>query len=348
MNMSLDVPDLTGNLPPENGIFVGRAVELMLLEQSSPIGSTVIHGVLGAGKSALALRHAHEHRSDYTLAWWMRASTAEQVEGGLAELAAYLNPWTSELGSRRAANVALAWLQANPGCLLVLDAVDRPQHVAALVAQLHDCGRLIITTRRDVYGWRKWAGTQVIKLDGLEPEDAVALLSGGESPTGSVRTAAAEVAAELGHIPWALHQVLAHRASTGLPLSDYLTQLRSSPVPLLQYRTADGTSLAHVWDSTLATIVEHSPEAITVLMALVRDPRALVPRSALNELGLSLPDVLDGVRMLRSHSLLLVLTEQVIQLHPLVRTILRARHSLSPRTESCERADTTARSEDTQ
>ena len=58
-----------------------------------------VYGLGGVGKSELALHHAHAHRGDYGLVWWITAADAGQVEAGLAGLAGRLCPPVAVAGT---------------------------------------------------------------------------------------------------------------------------------------------------------------------------------------------------------------------------------------------------------
>ena len=65
------------NLPrPPAPVFKGRDTALTVLGRALAADSGVpvtqaVYGLGGVGKSELALQHAHAHRGDYQLIWWI-------------------------------------------------------------------------------------------------------------------------------------------------------------------------------------------------------------------------------------------------------------------------------------
>ena len=113
-------------------------------------------------------------RDEYPLRWWITAEDPAQIQAGLAALAARLCPPVATAGTTaEAAGWAVAWLQAHPGWLLILDNVDDPGDVEPLLGQLTG-GHVLITTRRDA-GWDRIASP--IRLDVLAPGPAADLIS---------------------------------------------------------------------------------------------------------------------------------------------------------------------------
>src|SRR5690606_3154969 len=140
----------------------------------------VVHGLGGSGKTSLALAHAHARLREYTLVWWIQADSAERIGQWLAELARSVlgedaagastrvggseaesaercGQGLAERASRvlgeeaagapapDAARLAADWLQANPGWLLVLDDVRRPEDLAPLAGRLRHAGNTLAT-----------------------------------------------------------------------------------------------------------------------------------------------------------------------------------------------------------
>src|SRR5580704_4466077 len=168
------------NLPrPPARVFVGRDGALgrlggVLAGDASAMVTQAVYGLGGVGKSELALQHAVACRGEYPLRWWITADDAAQVQAGLAALAARLCPPVATTGTTaEAAGWAVAWLQAHPGWLLILDNVNDPGDVEPLLGQLAG-GHILITTRRDT-GWDQMA--RHIHLDALDPGSAIEFLT---------------------------------------------------------------------------------------------------------------------------------------------------------------------------
>ena len=156
-------------------VFVGRdkVMAAVAAGPSSVIGQSV-SGLGGVGKTEVALHHAHDHRAHYAGVWWISADTPANLTGGLAALAHRLAPATTVVPDEQAEAWATAWLHHHDGWLLVLDNVESPDDVQALLSGV-DGGTVLVTTRRDV----DWAehGLAAIRLDTLDEEDAVRLVA---------------------------------------------------------------------------------------------------------------------------------------------------------------------------
>ena len=276
----------THNLPrPPARVFVGRDSALdqlggVLAGDASAVVTQAVYGLGGVGKSELALQHAAACREEYPLSWWITADDAAQIQAGLAALAARLCPPVATAGTTaEAAGWAVAWLQAHPGWLLILDNVNDPGDVEPLLGQLTG-GHILITTRRDA-GWDRIASP--IRLDVLDPgpaADLIAARTGGEDQAG--RDAAGLIAAELGYLPLALDQAAAYITQTRISQAGYLQRLREHPAAM--YAAGDGQAqrtIARVWDITIEAIAARAPgrRHAAAHPGLLR-PRQPAPRSS--------------------------------------------------------------------
>ncbi|AWZ16913.1 hypothetical protein DRB96_37405 [Streptomyces sp. ICC1] len=223
------------NLPlPASALFFGRDDEMRRLwaamRGTAAVVTQAVHGLGGVGKSTLALHYAHTHRDQYTLVWWLTASSPDTIETGLAELALRLHPARRSLPdttTEHHAQWATGWLQAHPGWLLIVDNAEHPDHIAPLIGQLAG-GHHLITTRRAI-GWHHLT-THPIALDVLAPDAAVELLINITGQTGERdRQDAAHLAAELGFLPLALEQAGAYIQHNQTTHARYLAQLASRP-----------------------------------------------------------------------------------------------------------------------
>ena len=149
----LAVPAGLSNLPPQPGLFVGRAHELARLDAAlAGPGGVVVHGLGGVGKSTLAARWAAARAGDYIVTWWINAATSADIDAGMAALAVALQPALSGVLPLEALREgAVQWLAAHSGWLVILDNVTDPADVAPLLARA-PAGRYLITSRR-ASGW---------------------------------------------------------------------------------------------------------------------------------------------------------------------------------------------------
>lgn len=205
------------DLPADPGVLLGREKELGLLtagpERAHP-ALWAIDGMPGVGKTALAVRAAHQVAERYpdgrlfldlrghhptrsptepsaALSSLLAALgvPAEQTSGDEAELAAR---WRAELAERR--------------CVVLLDDARDAAQVRALLPGAADC-LLLVTSRRRLVGL---AGTP-LSLDTLSEVDATAVLARevGAERTGAEPAAVGRIVAACGRLPLALQIVAA-------------------------------------------------------------------------------------------------------------------------------------------
>jgi tetratricopeptide (TPR) repeat protein len=323
----------THNLPrPPARVFVGRDSALdqlggVLAGDASAVVTHAVYGLGGVGKSELALQHAAACRDEYPLRWWITADDPAQIQAGLAALAARLCPPVATAGTTaEAAGWAVAWLQAHPGWLLILDNVGDPRDVEPLLGQLTS-GHVLITTRRDA-GWDRIASP--IRLDVLAPGPAADLITartGSEEQAGW--DAAALIAAELGYLPLALDQAAAYITQTRITQAGYLQRLRQHPAAM--HAAGDGQAqrtIARIWDITIDAIAARHPAAITLLHILASYAPDNLPRVVLgrdddpNRLMVD-----EALGVLASYSMI-TLTPDTVSMHRLVQAVILARQPL--------------------
>ena len=315
------------NLPrPPAAVFVGRQEALARLEAGLTSGDSVVVtqavvGLGGVGKSELALQYAHARRRDYQLTWWLTAEDTAQVEAGVAAMAGWLCPELALAATTaEAAAWAVAWLQAHPGWLLILDNVTDPADVEPLLGQLHG-GHMLVTTRRDA-GWQQAAVP--VRLGVLDPCPAAALLTAvtGQDGPGDAETAAA-IAAELGFLPLALDQAAAYITQNQIPLSRYLNLLGAHPARMRAAGAAGGQAqrtIARLWDVTLAAIGMTDAGAAGLLRVLACYAPDAIPRSLIGGSDPG-PEVDEALGLLASYSMI-TLTGETVSMHRLVQAVI--------------------------
>lgn len=327
-----DVPVPTPRLvqlpKPPVKTFVGREDDLRQLSALVAQGTGVVlqsqavHGLGGVGKSELALQYAHWHQDAYTLVWWMTADSPAAIESGLAELTYRLHPDSQvSATAQEAARWAVGWLQAHPGWLLVLDAVEQRGDVERLLGQLSG-GHVLITSRRDV-GWETITDG-CLRLDVLDPKAAIELLltlSGQHD-----EQAAAVLAGELGCLPLALQQAGAYLRQSRMDMTTYLRELRRDPAGTLQ-RVAAGDAaeraVARVWSVTLARIAEEDATAVELLNLLSWLASDDLPRDVLYGLPADQSAVDRALGVLGSYNMI-DLTSKRVAVHRLVQAVIRS------------------------
>ncbi|MFF0251030.1 NB-ARC domain-containing protein [Micromonospora zamorensis] len=223
------------NLPMRPHPFVGREDALRRLGAAAgdagPLIVQAVHGLGGIGKSTLAARWAGAHSDVYAPIWWITADSPAALDAGLVALATALQPGLSELLPLPVLRErAVQWLAAHDGWLLILDNVTDPGDITTLVARLLR-GRIVVTTRRAT-GWPDFV--TLLRLDVLEPDEAILLLTGilARAGAGADTQDAGAVCAELGYLPLAVEQAGAYLAQTGVTARDYLRLLAQQPAQL--------------------------------------------------------------------------------------------------------------------
>ncbi|WP_331769008.1 ATP-binding protein (plasmid) [Embleya sp. NBC_00888] len=250
------LPDTTN--VPGPGSFVGRARALKTLDttfaREGGLTVQVLHGLGGVGKSTLAAHWART-RCAGNPRWWITADSETAVNTGLADLARALQPALTTLPTEVLRQRAVQWLTGHDDWLIVLDNVDRIDHIRPLLDRF-TTGRILITTRRAT-GWHT---TDTLRLDVPDENEALDLFTRilrRQSPHDI--DGIAEVCAELGHLPLALEQAAAYCAETGVTPRAYLDMLARWPAQMYAAVPEGGSAernIARVWHITLDRLTD--------------------------------------------------------------------------------------------
>ncbi|WP_405180919.1 tetratricopeptide repeat protein [Nocardia sp. NBC_01377] len=270
----VEAPAGIDNLESWPGWFVGRENELDQLDTAVTAGGPVVvaavHGLGGVGKSSLAAYWAGTRPHGCAPIVWIRADSPAGVEQGLAGFAARLQPALAEaLTVEDLAERGLQWLASHTGWLLILDNVEDPADIAAILARART-GRVLITGRLSV-PWQ--ADAVVISLDVLTSDEAQRLLTGLITAGGPRDLdGVAELCEALGYLPLAVQQAGAYLAQARFTTPRaYLQLLIDQPGPTFD-RVAAGTepqrTIARIWRVTLDRIAETEPAAVELLRTL--------------------------------------------------------------------------------
>ncbi|MDE1674321.1 tetratricopeptide repeat protein, partial [Nocardia gipuzkoensis] len=272
----VDAPPGIDNLPVQPGhAFVGRDVELgkldTVLAAPGRVVVQAVHGLGGIGKSTLVAHWAATRPHGHRPILWVTADTAADVQQGLAKFAAALQPALAQaLEVEQLAERALQWLATHTGWLLILDNVNDLTDTHDVLARTGTGGRIIITSRRST-GWQP--GTAIVRLDVLEPDESLRLLTGLLTAAGPRDSdGAAELCAELGHLPLAIEQAGAYLAQNPLTTPrDYLRLLADYPAAMYEQAAVDvdpERTIARIWRVTLDRITTRQPAAADLLRTL--------------------------------------------------------------------------------
>ncbi|WP_405796507.1 tetratricopeptide repeat protein [Streptomyces longwoodensis] len=319
----------TSNLPPAT-LCLGRDEELTWLRRVLTGGgdgaitqSGAVHGLGGIGKSTLALRYAHRHRSDYTLIWWINAASPDEIETSLTELTkALVSDWAAS--AERGAQVSWArqWLAWHQGWLLIYDNVEDPADLVPYIGALHQ-GHHLATSRRTA-GWPDSSTT--LPLGNLGTDDATSLLCQlvfkGSEPTPKQKVDARALVADLGCLPLAVKQAGAYLAQNrGVSLDAYRRRLGTK-----LSRTAHGIdaerTIARVWNVTLQTLEAELPLAVEVLHTAAWLAPDDIPHPLLIPADADPDDIAEAIGTLAAYSMVTD-TGTTLNVHRLVQTVLR-------------------------
>ncbi len=201
----------------------------------------VLCGLGGAGKTSLALEHAHRHLAEVGLAWQFHAEDTAVLADEFAELAAQLGV-RELLDARDPVDSVHGVLAAYPAeWLLVFDNAADRKAVARFLPPAGR-GRVLVTSRSAL-----WPPGQVLEVPVLGAEVAADYLV--RLTDDADRRAALELAGELGGLPLALEQAAAYIQATASNLARYLVLLRQRRPDLLARGEPEGSgeTVATTW-----------------------------------------------------------------------------------------------------
>ncbi|MDH6214166.1 tetratricopeptide repeat protein [Streptomyces pseudovenezuelae] len=305
----VEAPAGLDNLPVRPRLFVGRTTELDRLDAAlaAPGGVVVqaVHGLGGIGKSTLAAHWAATRTHGCVPVRWINAYSATSVQEGLVELATALESGLPDALSPEAlAERALQWLASHTGWLLILDNVNDPADIAPLLAR-PTSGRFLITSRLAT-AWHNV--NTVVRLDVLDEAESLDLLTRIASHAGPRDLdGAAELCAELGHLPLAIEQAAAYLTQNPLitPRA-YLALLDEYPVEMYGdggVVTPHERTIAKIWNVTLNQITTLRPQAADLLRLLAWYAPDQIPATLLD--GLTNPPALNkAIGLLTAYSMI--------------------------------------------
>jgi DNA-binding SARP family transcriptional activator len=227
-------PPVPAQLPADVADFAGRADQLAALDRTAPI--TVITGMAGMGKTALAVHWAHRARDrfpDGQLYVDLRgfdptgcAVTPAQAVKGFLD--AFAVPPDRIPASPDAQAGLYRSLLAGQRVLVVLDNARDADHVRALLPGSPTC-QVVVTSRNYLSGLVAGAGARPLDLGLLPAGEARDLLArrSGRRRVAAEPAATDEIIARCAGLPLALAIVAGRAASnTGLPLAALAGELR--------------------------------------------------------------------------------------------------------------------------
>ncbi|MFC7381958.1 AfsR/SARP family transcriptional regulator [Sphaerisporangium rhizosphaerae] len=321
-------------LPASLPVFVGRRRELDALEAvSAPV--VAIRGMAGIGKTALALRWAHDIADRFPDGQLYMDLAAFDPTGVSVEPGQALRSFLHALGVP--AHHVPEGLQAQTGLfrsllagrrmLIVLDDVRDAEHVRPLLPGHPEC-LAIITSRNELSGLIASEGAHPISVGPMGSGDAEALLAArvGVARVAAEPAAVQEITTECAGLPLALAAVAARVAGRpGFSLTAIAAEIRSAH-GTLDYFTGtddDATDLRVAFSCSFQPL---SPEARRLFQILAVHPGDEVDVAGVAAIT-GLPRYAAQARLteLTSAHLLIEHTPQRYTLHHLLRSYVRER-----------------------
>lgn len=336
-------PVLAGRPPLRADAFQERpSLRDAVRQFLSGAGSTVvIVGDGGTGKTQLAAAGFDDARRQFgiDLAVWVPATSRAGVVSGYAQAHVALGRSAGHGDAQRDAEAFLSWLATTDrSWIVVLDDVGDPGDLARLWPT-GPTGRVVVTTRRRDAALL--ARGSMVDVDVFTPAEAAAYLLAklgqADPPMPDLAIEAAELAAEVGHLPLALAQTAAVIVNDALTCAGYRALLADRANRLSDLFPDDPTVSGDEYDRTLASTWSLAVDRADALapagaarpvltVAAVLDPhgvpeavltgpavRTLVGRDEpgdarralrnLHRLSLVTHDPADAVRSVRMHAL---------------------------------------------
>ena len=217
------------NFPARNPGFTGRDGLLLAIRERLVAGHRTVMqalcGMVGVGKTQLAIEYAYRFAGTYDLAWWISSEQPGLIGDQIAALGAVLGCVQAGDGMEVARAAVLAELRGRGRWLLVFDNAENPADIAGWLPG--GTGHVLITSRE-----RRWTEIAApVEVDVLARSESMAILQGRVS--GLSEADAGRLALELGDLPLALVQAAGFMAETGTPAAQYLRLLRTRAGQLL-------------------------------------------------------------------------------------------------------------------
>lgn len=247
----------------KNPCFVGRAAELQQLREMLHQEKRVaLVGTAGIGKTELARQYAYERFEDYDCIFWFDAKGDMILS--LKELAARLNVPAGKIPlSRSIASIKRRLDVIGERYLLIFDSMpDDPLQLSYIPSPgQHSNCHVLITSRCGKFRTEERSS---IELGRLQRSDSVLLLKRIAKKIPRIATQAERLAEVLEDFPLALKQSSAFLLQSGVPISDYIEQLRSNQATNLHEEPYEHT-IGAVGLLSIEKIQKTDPFARTVL-----------------------------------------------------------------------------------
>jgi tetratricopeptide (TPR) repeat protein len=243
------------NVPVGTAVFTGRDGDMVDLRSHLLSDHRVaLYGIGGVGKTALAIRYAHQFANDYDIVWWIDAEQLAMVGEQVAALGTALGLATNTADVRSAANAAHRHLRSVPRWLVVFDNVEDYRELAAWLPE--GPGHVITTSRQAAPA----VIAQSMYVDVLTRRESQTLLW-AQKPALTEEEVTA-IADKVGDLPLALSQAGGVLAETNVPVTDYLRALEKQP----SYTLDDGPqSVAKTVQVSMERLAQNDPAAYQLM-----------------------------------------------------------------------------------
>lgn len=318
-------------LPPDVRTYVGRSTEMKQVKTWLGSGGpahppiVAVCGPPGTGKTALAVRAAHQLRQAYPDGQlYVRLSDADGAPRDTAEVLAELLHVTGMDPTRlpEGRHARAAWLRgrlADRSVLLVLDDAADAAQIRPLLPGTAGAA-VIVTSRRDLRGLIALEDAYMVTLDILPSGDAVKLLRALLTHGPEVEPdTLAEVAKLCGYLPLALRLAAANLAGRSPDeVTRYLAGLRSTD--RLSHLAVSGDEEAAVRATFELSYRALTPPARRLfrLLGLVPGP-GFTAETAAALIGYSLPRTQDLLKTMDGLHLVTPRETRRYQFHDLLR-----------------------------
>jgi tetratricopeptide (TPR) repeat protein len=369
---SLSEPRRLWNVPhPRNPFFTGREeilteLERMLattqkgaLTQEHGVKSQAISGLGGVGKTQTAVEYAYRHREQYCAVFWAQADTEATLDTYFRGIAVLLDlPEKDAQDSSQVREAVKRWLAHESDYLFILDNADDLSYLKAYLP-LNPAGHLLLTSRANHFGEINLHRPTLLPVWGQdEAIDFLLQRTGRLDADDSERTAASDLAREMGYLPLGLEQAGAYMCAKQASFQSYIKSYRTRRLLLLQNAKPETgayeKTVATTWSLNFEAVERESEGAAELLRVSAffnpdRIPEELIisGASAIGEHVAEIltdyseePVLLDALlEHLSRYSLILRDSKtHTYDIHRLVQTVIQHHMDEQTRRECAERA----------